>query len=351
MIKIKFIPLISAVLVLSVLNWNCNQKQEEQNEVRAVWLHHGLFDRNEETAREQISNLFDSYKEIGINNLFCYSTLPDEHKLGWDYLRVLIEEGHKRNIKIHSIFCPGHEVDLEKEKTEHPGWLIHNMDSTLYPGFNLALPEVRQYCLNRISMALKYEIDGIHLDYIRFPVNQRFSYDSLTCTLFKKEYGYSPLEVSRDGGSMIWCEWIKWNGEQVTSLVSEVKDLIVKSGKNVLLGADVFPNLEISKVEIGQDWSEWADRGLVNFVCPMLYCNDLELFKEYLSDAITSAGNKCAVWPGIGIATSHNKITKDLLVQQISMAREEGAGGVVFFSGYSFSEEFRDTLKTTVFDH
>lgn len=337
------------ILICSMSNWNCSRKPQNNPEVRAVWLHHGLFDRSEAIAREQVRNLFDSYKEIGINNLFCYNTLMDEHNLGWDYLQLLIEEGHKRDIKIHTIFYPGHEVNLEKEMTEHHGWLIQNMDSTICPNFNIALPEVRQYWVDRVSMALKYEIDGIHLDYIRFPVNQHFSYDNLTCSMFKKEFGYSPMDVSHDSGSMIWCEWIKWNGKQVTSLVSEIKDLIVKSGKKVLLGADVFPSLEIAKVEIGQDWSEWARMGLIDFICPMLYCNDLDLFKEYVDDAITASGNNCAVWPGIGIATSHNKINKEILIQEINISREKGTGGVVFFSGNSFNQDFRDTLKTTVF--
>lgn len=349
MINIKTILLVGAALILPVLNWSCNQRQKDQNEVRAIWLHTSMFDKNEGTAREQIATLFDSYKEIGINNLFCYNTLTDEHNMGWDYLRVLIEEGHKRDIKIHPIFSPGHEINLKKEMIEHPGWLIQNMDSTFYPGFNIALPEVRRYWLDRISTVLAYDIDGIHLDYIRFPVNQRFSYDSLTCSMFKKEYGYTPLEVAHDGGSMIWCEWIKWNGKQVTALVSGIKELIVKSGKKVVLGADVFPSLEVSKVEIGQDWSGWAEKELVDFVCPMLYCNDLDLFKEYVDDAITASGNNCAIWPGIGIATSHNKITKEILIQEINILREKGTGGVVFFSGNSFNQDFRDTLKTTVF--
>lgn len=346
---IKIFFLTGLVLICSMFGWNCSPKQQDNAEVRAVWLHHGLFDKDEKIAREQIIHLMESYQEIGINNLFCYYTLMDEHNFGWDYLQVLIEEGHKRNMKIHSIFYPGHEVNPEKEMSEHPGWLIRNMDGTICPNFNIALPEVRQYWVDRVSMALKYEIDGIHLDYIRFPVNQHFSYDSLTCSMFKKEFGYTPLEVAHDGGSMIWCEWIRWNGKQVTSLVSEVKDLIVKSGKKVLLGADVFPSLEISKVEIGQDWSEWARMGLIDFVCPMLYCNDPDLFKEYVTDAITASGNNCAVWPGIGIATSHNKINKEILIQEINISREKGTGGVVFFSGNSFSKDFRDTLKTTVF--
>ena len=32
---------------------------------------------------------------------------------------------------------------------------------------------------------------------------------------------------------MIWCEWIKWNAKQVTTLVREIKEIIDKSGLKV----------------------------------------------------------------------------------------------------------------------
>lgn len=312
-------------------------------------MHSGVFEKQADVARKQIADLFDSYQEIGINHLYCYYTLKDEHGFDWDYLQVLIDEGHKRGIKIHSIFCPGHNVAIKGEVQEHPEWLIQDRDSQQYNALNLALPAVRQYWLRRITQALEYDIDGIHLDYIRFPVNQRFSYDSVTCAAFKSEFGYSPREVSQDDGSIYWCEWINWNARQITGMVREVRELIDRSGKKVLLGADVFPNPYTAKVLIGQDWESWAGLGLLDFICPMLYINDLNLFREYVARAIKIAGDGYAVYPGIGVKTSHNQITKELIVKEVEIIRDEGADGVIFFSGYSFTPEFRDTLKLTVF--
>jgi uncharacterized lipoprotein YddW (UPF0748 family) len=344
--KFCILGMTSILILISLLYNGCTDKKPEQKEFRGVWLHQPLFSANEDTAKRQITALFDAYAGLGINNLFCYYTLHDENNLSWDYLQVLITEGHRRGLRIHPIFCPGHEVNLEKALSENPDWLIHDMEGKVCPNYNLALPEVRKYWVNRIARALKYDIDGIHLDYIRFPVNQRFSYDSVTCDLFKRECGYSPLEVSHDGGSMIWCEWIRWNEKQVTSLVSEIHGLIKDSGKqNILLGADVFPNAGISQVEIAQNWQDWAQKGIIDFVCPMLYTNNVDLFRNYLSDAVVKADSKCDVYAGIGVVTSHNKITKELLADEIRIAREAGARGVVFFSGNSFSEEFREAIR------
>lgn len=75
---------------------------------------------------------------------------------------------------------------------EHPGWLIRKRDGEVYPAYNMALPEVRAYWVSVISKALEYDIAGIHLDYIRYPVNQMYSYDSITCDNFSKSMD-SPL--------------------------------------------------------------------------------------------------------------------------------------------------------------
>jgi len=337
------------VLILNIVlvsAHECDAIVRKGKEIKAVWLHQTKFDKEELTARKQIAALFDDYSESGINNLYCYYTLKEENDLSWDYLSVIVDEGHKRGIGIHPVFCPGHDIRPDQALKEHPGWLIRDMNGKVYPNYNLALPAVRKYWVEKISKALEYDIDGIHLDYARFPVNQRFSYDSITCAMFSQEYGISPLDDSHDSGSIIWCEWIKWNEKQVTAFVREVHDLIKASGKKVLLGADVFPSIDISPVEIGQNWGEWARDGIIDFVCPMLYINNTGLFREYLEKAVKNSASRCEVYAGIGMVTSHNKITREILEQEIRIAREVGAQGVVFFSGNSLNDDFLNFLKS-----
>ncbi len=328
---------------------SCLSNKENVPELRGVWLHPGLFNPNQDKAIFQIDSLFKQYSEIGINNLFCYNAAPGENSFTWDYLDALIRKGREYSIKIHPVFYPGYDINLEKELARNPSWIIRDMDGKFQPHFNLANPEVRKFWVDKITSVLKYDIDGIHLDYIRFPITQMYSYDSLTCEAFKKEYGYSPLEVSHDCGSMIWCEWIKWNAKQVTQLVTDIRNALKTSGKPIVLGADVFPDMETADVLIAQNWAEWASNGLVDFICPMLYTNNTDLFRKYIRNALSVAGDKCDVFPGIGVRSSHNTITKDLIVKEVNITREEKTNGMVFFSGYSFNKEMRDTLKASVF--
>ena len=345
----KNIKSISSLFLVLAFCVTCTKESERQPELRAVWIHPGLFSVDENKAARQMDSLFAIYQEIGINNLFCYNTTKGENSFTWDYLDMLLQKGHEKGIRIHPIFYPGYTVNLEKELKDHPSWLIRDMDGKYQPHFNLANPEVQKYWIGRINDVLRYDIDGIHLDYIRVPLEQVYSYDSLTCDAFKKIYGVTPLEISHDCGSMIWCEWIKWNAGQITELVIKIGQAIKDSGKPVVLGADVFPDEETSGVLIAQEWGRWANEGLIDFICPMLYTNNTGLFREYLRNAIDLAGGNCIVYPGIGVRTSHNIITKELIVEEVKIARQEKTGGVVFFSGYSFNKELRDTLKTGLF--
>ena len=336
-ISISFIPITSF------------SQTVQQKEGRAVWLHASIFEDEEIEATQQLEDLLDKYAEIGINNIFCFYTMMDQHQKKWNFLEVLLKESHERTIKIHSIFCPGQRVKLEGEIIEHPEWLIRGKKGEIYQNLNLANPEVREYIKRQVTEALKYDIDGIHLDYIRFQVNQGFSYDKATCEAFKKEFGYSPLDVHQDCGSMIWCEWIKWNAEQVTELVREIKEMINESGKNIVLGVDVFPDPETAKVLIGQDWELWAREGLVDIICPMQYTNDFDVFRKSVKRAVEATNGKCLIYPGIACHSSHNKNTPEGVVQEVIIAREEGADGVTFFSGTSLTDEFMDKLQSSVF--
>ena len=62
----------------------------------------------------------------------------------------------------------------------------------------------------------KYDVDGIHLDYIRFP-STNYSYDSTSVARFKQETGLtSPYQDP--------SRWAQWRRDQVTNFVYKVYD-------------------------------------------------------------------------------------------------------------------------------
>ncbi len=319
-----------------------------KEEVRAVFLHDSMFGAEKEEAVSKMKNILSRYTEIGINNILCFYDLSRKPR-EYDFLEALLEKAHLHGIKVHPILHPGYRVRLEGEIKQHPEWLIRGTKGEIYSHLNLANPDARDYALRQIAKILDYDVDGINQDYIRLPIGQRFSYDEDTCNAFKKEFGQSPLDVVHDSGEIIWCEWIKWNAAQITTFVRETKALIKKSGKNIPLSVDVFPDLESAKVEIAQDWGKWVQEGIVDILYPMIYTNNLDLFRKYVKDAVYITNGKCPVYPTIACISSHNKNTPEGVVRSVEISREEGAEGVGFFSGYSLTDEFINKLKSTVF--
>ena len=79
-------------------------------------------------------------------------------------------------------------------------------------------------------------------------------------------------------------------------------------------------------------------------LCPMLYTNDVRVFREYVKEAVAIAKGRCLVYAGIACISSHNKNTPGGVVAEMTSAREEHADGVVF-SGYSLDKAFLDAIR------
>lgn len=163
--------------------------------------------------KEQISQTLDSVKSIGITGLVVdvkgssgYTNYPssiarqltslegESLPEGMDYLAHMIEEGHKRELKVYAsvgVFKEGDGYrgfgkvfDDEKFKNEYQAIVMDAegkpvpITSTGKNGFvNPAHPEVQAYEQSIIKeIVSKYEIDGMILDYARYnDINGDFS--------------------------------------------------------------------------------------------------------------------------------------------------------------------------------
>jgi uncharacterized lipoprotein YddW (UPF0748 family) len=374
--------------------------------VVGVWMHPGMFGPEREAAVEKMRQTLDEYLKSGINSLFMLVKNTTGHvyyesEIGvkdpaynWDFFGLFLEEARKRGMEVHPWFCVFPEAALLGQIREHPEWLIVGPGREMVRTVNPALPEVRAYEISLMTeLARKYGVDWIHLDYIRFPCEPTepyFSHDARTRKLFQEETGidFNALKA-RDSGNPYWNVWLEWNREQVTRFVRELRAELGKTGRQVKISAAVFPDPDNARVLIGQDWLEWGRQGLVDMLCPMLYTNDLPLFekltkralaarklegqagqvdaggaglvkgatgsqvkesstktKENIAAAQVRATRPVLVCPGLGIVTSHNQATPEIMLEEIRIAREAGADGVVFFSGGSLKEEFLKALSS-----
>ena len=339
-------------VVGKALDANIPPRSSPDGEVRAVWIASGYFDNEKQKAMPEVRTALDRFAAIGVNDVFCFHVMKYQNEKDWDFLEALLREAHARGIRVHPCWCPGHVYPSWNQEVveEHPEWLIQNLKENPHT-LNFALEEVREFVLSKVAEVLEYDIDGLQLDGICFQTGQGFSYDAATCRAFKEQYGKGPLELRwHNCGSMLWCEWMRWNAAHVTTLVRGVKNLIEESGKGIPLSVAVFPDHESAKLLIGQDWESWAEEGIVDILCPMLYTTNHEVFRKYAKRAASVAKGRCLLYNGIALVIPRGDNMPKDVARQVIIARQEGADGVVFFYGGDLlKDEFFNVLKAGVF--
>lgn len=329
--------------------------------VTGVWMHPSFFGVEKDKAIAKMRSTFDDYTRAGINTLiilvkstsgFVYfksAIAPMDTAWHWDFFGTFLREAQKHKMAVHPWFCVFTEGAQTGQVKNHPEWLIRSVRQETTTVVNPVLPAVREYEISLMTeLVRRYQVDWIHLDYIRFPCEPTevfFSFDEATRTLFRGHAGQDPVEIRyKNSGSVMWSEWIEWNTGHVTKFVRELKQALKGAQRPINLSAAVFPDAEKAKVLIGQDWAEWVREGLIEMLCPMLYVNQHGVFEKYLRRAVDIGRYHALVCAGIGISAGHNQNTPPGVHQQIQIARDGKADGFVLFSSGSLTKEFLQEL-------
>ncbi|MFH1477650.1 MAG: family 10 glycosylhydrolase [Verrucomicrobiota bacterium] len=186
--------------------------------------------------------------------------------------------------------------------------------------------------LKAVSEVLsRYPVDGIHLDYVRYPDNNACFCDGCR-QRFGRRLGKEIKDWPRSAHSgNLSGKYDAWRSEQITALVRAVQTITRKAGTNIRVSAAVYQGYPGCINSIGQDWGRWLEEDLVDFVCPMDYTdnndNFLDLVRRQL--ALPNAGGR--VFPGIGVTAMESQLTSDQVIEQIRQLRAAGAGGFVLF--------------------
>jgi len=216
---------------------------------------------------------------------------------GYDPLKLACQMARERGLQLHAWVnvmpawwggaAPSDPAQLYNR---HPEWLWYDqhgkqqaLSSDFYVSVNPCLPEVREYLARVIGdIAARYDVDGIHLDYIRFPNEYPatpraggidYPRDARTLKLFREATGGAPDTHA--------SEWHAWRSDAVTQTVRQIRTAVKKGRSDVVLSAAVNSVLE-KGTEHFQDIERWIDESLLDCVYPMNYTPDPQVFLDRL---------------------------------------------------------------------
>lgn len=331
---------------------------ERDPSIRAVWVTRWDF----KTA-EDVRRIMDNCRRAGFNTVlfqvrgngtaFYRSRIePWAEELGgrdpgFDPLAVACTEAHRRGMQLHAWanVMPAWRGKNPPNNAKqlyhtHPEWFWRDGQGRRQPlgwyqSINPCYPEVRRYLVAVMNEIVSgYPIDGLHLDYIRFPNEWNASYprghrvpdyprDPRTLSMFREATGATPEGAPR--------RWSAWRSEQVTALVRDLRRMVKRTKPKVVLSAAVGADAAEAKRRHFQDSRQWIEEGLLDAVYPMNYAEDDELFSRRLR-AWTAAGPKVPVVTGI----MFDQRSPDLVNRQVAESLRRGG----HFAAFAYNSMF-----------
>lgn len=316
-------------------------------EMRGVWLDAGAVPKTEDGLRD----LVRAYHRANINLIFPeviargYTVYPsklvarDPRFVGApDILAILIREAHALGMEVHPwvwVFRAGYTNDRGAILSLHPDWAELSRDGKeLSPNggywISPVIPDARDF-LARLYAELvsQYDVDGIHLDYIRYESEDSasYGYGELSRDLFRRQYGVDPLEIGKL--SFHQYEWQKFRERQINTFVQRIALQTRALKPHAMVSAAVGSQPKSARLSLMQNWINWVDNKWVDFVAPMTYSSDDAHFRglvKLLKDAIAG---KTLFMPGIGLFAQKDPRQ---VATQIAITRELNTGGQVLFA-------------------
>lgn len=192
---------------------------------------------------------------------------------------------------------------------------------------NIAL-EINTMC----EIVEKYEVDGIHFDYIRYPGEDVCFCDGCR-QRFEAQTGVKVEHWPQDCVSGPLKEaYTNWRCDQITKVVAAVHERAKKIRPEVQISAAVFPLYPSCRRGVLQDWPKWVTAGYLDFLCPMSYNANPVAFEGWIEREIEQVGGKIPVYPGIGATATGIAMTPDIVAAEIDATRRCGAKGFTIFN-------------------
>ncbi len=290
---------------------------------------------------------------------------------GWDPLQLAIECAHARGVRLHAYMnvLPGwkgtHDPPARAGQlwTAHPDWfMVDSLGCKMLPTagwyafLNPVLPEVRAHLRGVAADLCRYDIDGLHLDYIRYPHDyhlvaaQRYPAASEEELMRHSDFSYDPESLAqlyeKHGWEVGKAQVAAFRCDSVTRVVRDLSyTMQLAKPDGCLLSASVLGNPVVGRYSAYQDSGGWVRTRLVDWVVQMNY--GTRSFDGYLKEMRRAAGRRgfrSSVVVGINC-----KNTADEILQQLETVRQSGCRGFALFA-YSllFDDQHRPSEKGRV---
>jgi uncharacterized lipoprotein YddW (UPF0748 family) len=350
-------------------------------EVRAIWLDRGTI--VESGSEIGLAKVFDRLAEAGINTVFFEAInagfpiypsriAPQQNPLtrSWDPLTAAVKLAHERDMELHAWmwtfavgnirhnvlpainypqFYPGPVL------TAHPEWANLDDRGQIFPRgqnetwLDPANPAVRRYLLSLIEeMVRTYNVDGIQLDYIRYPFQNAssratFGYGTAARQFFQQLSGVDPATLDPGRDRSLWQLWTQFRAQQVSQFVAEVSERLQELDPSVILSAAVYATPSNERMQkLQQDWESWISQGYLDLLVPLTYAENTRRLAQLVEPNLEIVRQSPVLFlPSLDLLD----LPAVEFLDQMQVVRDLPTGGYSLFATRQLTEELQQILS------
>lgn len=271
--------------------------------IRGVWVH--VLD-DVLLSRSSIARMLDQVVAGGGNTIvvevarrydayYASSFLPRGNEPtfepGLDVLAEVAAGARERNLSVHAWFTalpawtpetvdvpePANWTFVQHGRDVAPAdsWLTFDAAGQPSDFLDPGHPAVQDLVVATAAELAAYDIDAVHLDYLRYP-GAAYGYNPVALSRFRAETGRTDVPTPEDP------QFSDWRRQQTTDILRRVNDAVAAVNPAVGISAALIAwgdgpvvgrgfESTPAHTQVFQPWPQWMAEGLVDVAMPMLY--------------------------------------------------------------------------------
>ena len=359
------------------------QTEMPKRELRAVWVTtlSGLdwpttkatSKANIEKQKQELCQLLDQLKAVNVNTILLQTRIRGsliypsqlepwdisltgqyDRNPGYDPLQFAIQEAHRRGMELHAwmVMIPAFKVEVARRMGgksllhTHPELLKrHEGQYYLDPG----LPGTADYLAGILADFIeRYDVDGVHFDYIRYPENAAAFADGATY----KKYGQGKPKA-------------QWRRDNITAIVRRLHGEVKAKKPWVVMSCSPVGKYRDTRRYSSRGWNSyeavfqdaqgWLREGIQDALLPMMYFTGDHFYPFAVDWQEGSYGRHVA--PGLGIYFLHPQERDwdlSVVTREMHYLRRNGLAGQAFFRSRFLTDNVKglyDYLQQTCYPY
>jgi uncharacterized lipoprotein YddW (UPF0748 family) len=304
--------------------------------------------------KRQLTDMLDRLKRAGVNTVLLQTRVrattiyPSQleswdvcmsgkagRSPGYDALQFAIDECHRRGMELHAwvVTIPIGKwttYGCQQLRKRYPS-LVKKIGDEGY--MNPELSGTADYLTNICEeITSRYDIDGIHLDYIRYgttPETPTAAERARFEAAMKKKAVRWPADVMPDG--KLRADYLAYRRYAVGGTVKTLRERLRAAAPKVRLSAAVYGAAAKARDNVGQDWIAWLSNDYLDWALPMNYAATDAAFVTILDAQKCPASVRRRIVSGIGITAAECDLSAAEALRQIEIVRKRGYGGYALF--------------------